>query len=135
MQKIRGIPFRYLLTGLVLSLLIGAVAAAAEESPQPDDLVGTWEGMLDAGAAKFRLVVHLRAGEEGGLEATIDSPDQGASGIPVAAVELEGDTLRLDVAVLDADYTARISADRRTLDGEWLQAGQRLPLELVLAEE
>jgi hypothetical protein len=38
---------------------------------------GDWEGTLDAGVAKLRLVVHI-VRKDGVLSATLDSPDQGA---------------------------------------------------------
>src|SRR5271165_2317991 len=54
---------------------------------KPSDIDGAWEGTLDVGQ-KLRLVVHLTTTKDG-LAGTLDSPDQGAAGIP-ATVKREG---------------------------------------------
>ena len=46
---------------------------------------GDWEGTLDAGVANLKLVIHVvKKGEQ--LTATLDSPDQGATGIPIDSI-------------------------------------------------
>ena len=61
-------------------------------------------------------------------KATLDSVDQGANGIPVADVSLEGNRLKLDVAAVKGTYDAEMSADGKTLTGEWQQGGLDVPL-------
>ena len=46
------------------------------ESP-PRKIEGDWEGILDAGAVKLRLILHV-VKKDGVLSATLDTPDQGA---------------------------------------------------------
>jgi hypothetical protein len=60
-----------------------AAALVKPASPaQPSDIDGAWMGSLDTGAIKLRVVFHIcNTGD--GLKATMDSPDQGAMGIPV----------------------------------------------------
>ncbi len=61
-------------------------SAASPRSGQAADAKpeGDWEGTLDAGPVKLRIVVHITR-NEGAYSATLDSPDQGALGIPIEA--------------------------------------------------
>ena len=53
------------------------------------DVVGDWQGTLDVGVMKLRLVFHITNTEDG-LTATMDSPDQNANGLPVTSVTRDG---------------------------------------------
>jgi pimeloyl-ACP methyl ester carboxylesterase len=93
-------------------------------------LAGDWSGALKVGGADIHLMIHVK-GAGGGFTATLDSPDQGMTGIPIAAVTQTGDAVVFDVGVAHARYTARLSADGQTLAGEWTQSGASLPLTLA----
>ena len=57
-----------------------------EHAPgKPSDIDGAWMGMLDTGATKLRVVFHI-VNTADGLTATMDSPDQNVTGLPVTAV-------------------------------------------------
>jgi len=107
-----------------------AVAAAPAAALAEPDLTGDWSGVLKVGGADLHLIIHVKGGA-GGLTATFDSPDQGANGLPIAAVSQVGDRIALDIAIAHARYTGRLSTDGRTLDGAWIQGGADLPLVLT----
>lgn len=82
---------------LLAAVLLGTAflplhPARAQQAPGPQAFQGVWTGTLDAGAAKLRLVFHVRAAEGGTLAGTMDSPDQGAAGIQASSVTVEGST-------------------------------------------
>lgn len=112
-----------------------AIAATAMAAATIDDLVGTWEGALDVGGATLRLVMHLTADDDGGYTATLDSPDQGARGIPVAETVVEGDVIRLTITAVGATYEGRVDPDAEVIRGTFVQGGSRFPLELKRVEE
>jgi len=58
----------------------------------------------------------------------MDSPDQGATGIPVEEVIFKDDTLRLEVKSAGGVFEGKISEDFLVIEGEWKQSGQTLPL-------
>lgn len=89
---------------------------------------GTWEGKLSVGPNSLRLVVHIK-GEPGAYSATLDSPDQGAKGIPVSSVQQTGDSLHLEVAAARAKLSGRLVNDS-TLSGQWQQGGAAFPIEM-----
>jgi pimeloyl-ACP methyl ester carboxylesterase len=102
-------------------LLVQAINA----QPKVD---GTWEGKLSVGANTLRLVVHITGGP-GAYSATLDSPDQGAKGIPVSKVQQAGDSLHLEVAAAGAKLSGRLVNDS-TLSGQWRQGGAAFPIEM-----
>ena len=72
-------------------LVIGGVALAQTPKPPTDSspsVVGTWEGTLDV--AKLRLVLHIESSKEGALTGRLDSPDQGATDLPLDSVSVAG---------------------------------------------
>lgn len=128
--------------GLVVGLLVLGFAApfgcratappSAASTPVPPapaaTVEGVWEGTLEAGGHRLRVVVRIkRAGS--GWVATADSPDQGAAGIPVDFVTLVDGLLKLDLVSLHARYEARLAGD--TLSGIFTQFGRALPLDLT----
>jgi pimeloyl-ACP methyl ester carboxylesterase len=120
----------WLRLSLVLAIsLLGGPAAAAQEA-----LVGTWSGTLEAGGSELRVVFHLTQGDDG-LTATMDSPDQGATGIPVSRVTVSGDSVTLSVDRIGGMYAGAVADDGATIEGTWTQGGQSFPLALTPADE
>lgn len=123
------------ITFVVLASL-GALtpSAASGQGYAPPPILGAWEGVLMAGGARLRVVFHVSAAADGGLEASLDSPDQGAEGIPIASVTTTGDSVRFDIAPIGAVYVGFREAGGERITGEWRQAATRLPLELGRGE-
>ncbi len=92
---------------------------------------GDWEGTLKAGAAEFRLVVHIKKDDKGGLKATLDSLDQGAMGISVSSVSFSEGILKFALDEIQASYEGKLDAARNVISGTWSQGGGVLPLELT----
>lgn len=122
------------LLGLILVLATLPHPVSPQAIPGHQAFVGIWEGMLNAGAVKLRLVFHVEADDEGQLRGTMDSPDQGAAGIPASTVSVEGGTLTFAMVALGAQYQGALSADGASLEGTFTQAGARLPLTLTRVE-
>lgn len=109
--------------------VLALLAFAAVAQPAPTELVGDWQGALDANGTRLRLVFHVSLASEGKLAATLDSLDQGAKGIPVQSVTVDGSSIRFDVSVIAGVYEAKV-ADKKTMTGKWRQSGMELPLDL-----
>ncbi len=99
---------------------------ASRAAVAPKSLEGAWMGRL----LKYRIVIRLRAAPGGALAGTLDSPDQGATGIPIDAVRLDGDTLRLDLPSINARFAGGVSARADEITGRWIQNSVTLPLTL-----
>lgn len=94
------------------------------------DIRGIWKGALSIQGMELTVVVHIAVDSAGALTATMDSPDQGATGIPVSGIRFEGDSLHLEVASVNGTYEAKFLADSLAFDGIWSQGGFELPLKL-----
>ena len=106
----------------------GTPPVKTEHKPaKPSDIDGAWMGTLDLGTAKLRVVFHI-VNTEDGLTATLDSPDQGAKGIPTTSVTREGASLKIEVKSLGGAYEGKIAADLSTIDGTFTQMGSTHPL-------
>lgn len=88
------------------------------------------QGTLAAGGAELRLVFHFTPDAEGGFTATLDSPDQGARGIPVASVALADSSLKVDFPQIMASYEGKVNAGVTAITGSLSQGGMAFPLNL-----
>lgn len=130
-------PARSLLpVALLLIVSIPSGEVVAGDTPRGTAaLAGDWEGTLDAGTAELRLVVHLVASEDGSLSATLDSPDQGAAGLPVQEATFAEGTLILVMPAFGARYEGTLDASGTKLDGTWSQGPGSFPLVLTRSDE
>lgn len=115
-----------------IALIIPTVPAQAPALPDP---AGIWEGKLAVGGAGLRVVLHVSRGPDGALAATLDSPDQGATGIPITKIEFAGDVLRFESAGIGARYEGRMAADGASVSGEFAQGGGKFPLAFARVEK
>lgn len=116
---------------LAVSALTLALPVAAQDVPAaPGTITGIWQGDLHVSpVVSLTIVFHLEVDDQGAISATMDSPDQGATGIPVQSARFEDGRLVLELPALMASFEGSLSPDG-TLVGEWRQSGQAFPLEL-----
>lgn len=105
---------------IILFLLIGFIAIVTKA--QVCDIKGDWTGKLSVYGNEIPLVFHFD-----GEKCTIDSPDQGAKGIPA---QLERTAMGIKVAVpsINANYEGVNIGD--SVMGTFKQHGQSFPLTL-----
>ena len=113
-------------TFLLLAGLMMAFAAQAQ------DFLGAWSGKLDLGVAKLTLVFHFSKDDAGKLKCAMDSPDQGAKGIPAEAEVTGEGKLRVSVSALSMTYEAQVN--EKQMEGTFSQGGMQLPLVLIPGE-
>ncbi|PHN05534.1 alpha/beta hydrolase family protein [Flavilitoribacter nigricans] len=96
---------------------------------QGQTLAGDWHGTLDFSGMKLRLVFHIEEAD-GNYTATMDSPDQGASGIPVEKVSLTDQEVEINLPKLGISYKGELDAAGSRITGNFQQGGAVIPLEL-----
>lgn len=110
---------------LILSLPLHAAAAQAPAPPE-----GDWAGALVVGAARLSLVLHLtRSGDA--WTGTMDSPDQGARGIPIDLITFENGKLHFEMKAIGGTYDGTLAPDGNSIAGTWQQSGQSFALDLA----
>ena len=117
--------YRILFLTFFTVLLLTVSTAAQEAATQK--IVGDWQGVLDAGAVKLRIVLHFKT-QNNSLLGDMDSPDQGANGIPIDSVAFENSTLKFVMSRLGASYEGTLKGEE--IIGNFSQGGAVLPLTL-----
>ncbi|MGH9819065.1 MAG: alpha/beta hydrolase, partial [Pyrinomonadaceae bacterium] len=113
-----------LLTGLSWQLCAQTKARGPE---------GTWNGTLDAGGTKLRLVVTVTKSETGTYGGKFESVDQGAM-IPLDSVTLKDDDVTFESKAAGIVYDGVLNKDHTEITGTFKQGGQEIPLTLTRDE-
>ena len=103
------------------------VLTAGKPDPLPvvAGLDGDWAGAITPAGATIRLIVHVRT-DAGGTVVSLDSPDQGAFGIPLHSLKRDGGKITFEIN--GSRYEGTLSADGRSIDGTWTGAAYKGPL-------
>lgn len=107
----------------VLASLPCSSARAELSAPVKAQAIGDWVGFIEEANGK-RLRVALHVGhQDGALAGVIDSPDQGAFGLPIANIRAEGDALAFDLTSVGGRYEGRWDPAHQAFVGAWSQGG------------
>lgn len=100
------------------------------------DIEGIWMGNLTIpGGLKLRIVFNISTNPDGSINASMDSPDQGVSGIPVETISYKDSNLNLGVKSIGGSFEGIYKENNKTIEGEWKQAGSVFPLVLDRIEK
>jgi uncharacterized protein (TIGR03435 family) len=113
--------------GLIHTTQVNAQSAVANVRGIAD----TWQGTLHAGR-DLRIVFKITKEADGTYKAVNYSIDQTGTPIPVSKVTLDGSTVKMTVGAVGGTYEGKLSADGKTIVGNWSQ-GTALPLTLTRA--
>ncbi|HYL97319.1 MAG TPA: hypothetical protein VEZ90_00065 [Blastocatellia bacterium] len=106
----------------------GEVALAPKEHAA-GTLKTSYEGTLEAGSQKFRLVLNLFKAPDGSYSASLDSPDQGAQGLKVDVISVKDGAVHFEMKQIAATYDGTLNQEATEIAGEFKQ-GVSLPLTL-----
>ncbi|MBN1568166.1 MAG: hypothetical protein JXA73_09985 [Acidobacteria bacterium] len=92
-------------------------------------LLGRWEGKFaPPGSGELTIVFRFETAKDGNIAGFLDVPEQGAKGIPIGDVVLEGSRISLKIPSLGFDYTGKLIRDG--MDGSFKQSGAEFELDL-----
>lgn len=91
------------------------------------NITGRWHGVLNVQGAQLRLVFNVEQTENGFIS-TMDSPDQGATGIPVTNTTFKNPKIKFEVANAGIEYDGELSGDE--IIGTFKQGGLEFPMNL-----
>jgi CubicO group peptidase (beta-lactamase class C family) len=112
--------------------LAASVVVAAPLAAQQAE--GYWTGTLVVGNTELAIGVGIERQADGSLAGTLDSPSQGAFGIPLADLSAEDGTLAFTVPSIGASYAGEWDAREGQWNGTFAQGGMQLPLALRSGE-
>ena len=114
---------------LLILLLLSGLSWQVFGQTQPKGIEGSWNGTLDAGAAKLRLLVTVTKSDAGVYGGKFESLDQGAT-IPLDTVTLKGDDVSFESKAAGIVFDAVLNKEGTELAGMFKQGGQEIPLTL-----
>jgi uncharacterized protein (TIGR03435 family) len=112
------------------SLYAQAPAATAPSPASPHDLADTWQGTLHAGQ-DLRTVVKITKDDKGAYKGVFYSIDQGGQPLNLDAVTLNGSDVTMKLSLIGGTFTGKLSPDGKTINGNWSQGPNPLPLVLT----
>ena len=98
--KISNLPIKLLIMKKTTLLLITILTTL---SMYGQDITGQWNGILNIQGTQLRLVFNISQADNG-YSSTMDSPDQGAKGIPVTLTSYENSILILEISNAGIQY-------------------------------
>ncbi len=117
--------------GIILLVALGPQIFA-----QQVNMSGIWTGKLALpNSMELTIVFNLSKNDSGIYSSTLDSPDQGAMGIPTESTLINGDSILIKIPVVQGFYSGKISYDEMKIDGKWTQGGMSLDLTVKKVEK
>lgn len=111
-------------------LVVGALLALLCAGAQAQDITGTWQGTLQGGQP-LRIVLKLTKANVG-WTGTVNSIDQSPASLPLSGISVRDNVLRFVIAPIGGNYEGTITADGKSIAGNWTQA-QIIPLTFARA--
>ncbi len=91
------------------------------------DITGDWNGVLEVQGMQLRIIFHV-SGEDGDYTTTMDSPDQGANGLPTEKTTFDGKILEVEMPAMKLSYKGEFNGT--SIKGTFSQGGMAIPLDL-----
>lgn len=113
--------------------ILGALACIPVLCAQ--DVTGNWQGTLTAGPAKLRIGLHITRNDAGVYSSTLDSIDQGVTGLPVRAITVKGAEVYFELPDLGAVFDGTVNKDGTAISGLFTQHGATLMLTFARVEK
>ncbi len=109
-------------------IILVLISAFITISSFAQDITGQWNGLLEIQGMQLRIVFHISQ-DGANYSATMVSPDQGATGIPVKEVSFKDSILNLEIPGINFNYSGKVK-DSNKIEGNFTQHGSSYPLNL-----
>jgi hypothetical protein len=118
----------------ILALLLMVICCGSALAA-PRDIAGVWQGKLQVDPTTALTIQFTFAKKaDGSYSAVLNSPDNAnIKNVAADTVSLQDTALKLQVASLSGSYSGTVKD--ATIDGQWQQQGQALPLVLTRYEQ
>lgn len=130
---------------IIITLACGCISQSDSQQPDsiPDgniedirDIEGIWTGDLEVpGGTQLGVLFNFSLKPDDSVSATMDSLDQGVTGIPVETVDYSDGNLRMEVKSIGGVFEGTFQEDGNTIEGEWKQSSLSLTLVLSRIDE
>ena len=107
---------------VILILVVSVFGSYGQE------ITGAWNGSLKVQGMQLRIVFNITKTDTG-YSSTMDSPDQGAKGIPVTSTTFVDSKLKIEMTNLRIEYSGELKD--KTITGTFKQNGMEFPMNLT----
>ena len=112
-------------------MIVVCLASPGWAKPSVYDLAGHWNGSVEVGKFKLRILLKIVKEADGHLTATMDVIDQGARDLPIAALLFNDPDVRLEFDQFGAAFNGALSADRNEIKGAIDEGPGGKPITLI----
>jgi len=116
---------------LLLCFLASFGVSSHAATPTAKDLVGKWEATAEFGKMKFKMALRIAEQADHRITATMDLPEHGQVGMPIAAVLFNSPDVRIEIDPLQTAFRGRLSDDLSEMKGEFEEGPGGRPISLV----
>jgi hypothetical protein len=103
-------------------LLVLATASGLAQARTVEPFLGHWEGAIILPTGELQIKVDLsRQGDQ--VSGTIDIPQQGAAGLPLAGIEIDGSAITFAIKGVPGDPTFKGKLSDGAITGDFVQGG------------
>ena len=123
----------------VVSVAQATVGNQAPAAKPDHDIVGTWQGTLHVPASAnrpgidLRIVNKITKTDDGKLKVMDYSIDQVGQGMTASSASFQDAVFKYAIEAIDGSYEGKMSADGKSIAGNWTQGPNPLPLLLERA--
>ena len=126
------------LTAGLIPIVSRAQAPATPPAPataDPHRIDDSWQGTLHIPQANrdLRLVVKITKTDKGALQVVNYSIDKGGGEMTASSASFQDSVLKFEIQAIDGSYEGKMSADGKSIAGQWTQGPNPLPLLLERA--
>src|SRR6185295_3879261 len=118
---------------LLMSLFLLGLSCLVFGQAPAKDFEGSWQGTLEAGGTKLRLVLTVTKSQAGAYAGKLDSLDQAAT-IPIDTITVNVDAVRLEIKSPEIVFEGVLNKERTELTGKFNQGGEQFPLTFKRSE-
>jgi hypothetical protein len=116
---------------LLCSLLVSVVVTSWSATPTAKDLVGKWESTAEFGKMKFKMVLRIAQESDNRITATMDLPEHGQMGMPIAAVLFNSPDVRIEIDPFQTAFNGKLNDDLSEMNGEFEEGPGGRPINIV----
>ncbi len=100
------------------------------EKNQPEDIRGTWKGLLEIPNQNLRLEIKIGKAPDGSYAGTLASLDQAGRELPMSTASYTPPKIRLEWRGIRGKFEGTLNKEGTIMEGTWEQFGNPMPLKL-----
>ncbi len=119
-----------------VSLLTAVFVAVATLPVLAGSIEGSWTGAVQLPSGQLNCSTHFKQ-DGGDWNGTIDIPQQGAKGLPLSDISVDGNSVSFKIGGIPGDptFSGTLSAEGTAIEGDFSQGGQTFPFKLEATDQ